>query len=103
MSFFICVERNVDPDLGWDRLWFGSLADEVFGTDPIGGIENGSFKAKGRPPRKAKLATRRCRAAVVSSHRELSSIEKKERERVCHPVDAPSFVVGRAANGLGVL
>jgi hypothetical protein len=77
VSFFICVERFVDPDLGWDSCWFGGLADEAFGVDAIGGIENGSFKAKGRPPRKAKLATRRCRAAVVSSHRELSSIKKK--------------------------
>ena len=41
MSFFICVERFVDPDLGWDRSWFGGLADEAFGVDAIGGIENG--------------------------------------------------------------
>jgi hypothetical protein len=24
-----------DPDLGWDRCWFGSPADEAFGVDAI--------------------------------------------------------------------
>ena len=41
MSIFIWVERFVDPDLGWNREWFGRLADEAFGVDAIGGIENG--------------------------------------------------------------
>jgi len=40
VSFFICVERFVDPDLGGDRSWFGDQADEAFGMDAIGGIEN---------------------------------------------------------------
>ena len=40
MSFFICLERFVDPDLCWDRCWFGGLADEAFGMDAIGGIKN---------------------------------------------------------------
>jgi len=41
VSIFICVERFVDPDLGWNREWSGRLADEAFGVDAIGGIENG--------------------------------------------------------------
>jgi hypothetical protein len=41
VSFFIYVERFVDPHLGWDRSWFWWLADEAFGTDAIGGGENG--------------------------------------------------------------
>jgi len=41
VSIFICVEWFVDPDLGWNREWFGRLADEAFGMDAIGGIENG--------------------------------------------------------------
>jgi hypothetical protein len=41
VSNFICVERSVDPDLGWNRCWFGRLVDEAFGMDAIGGIENG--------------------------------------------------------------
>src|ERR1022692_3017102 len=41
MSIFICVERFVDPDLGWNREWFRRLAHEAFGVDAIGGIENG--------------------------------------------------------------
>ena len=41
MSFFICVGWFVDPDLGRDHFWFGGLADEAFGMDVIGGIENG--------------------------------------------------------------
>src|SRR5208283_1062699 len=31
----------VDPDLRWNRCWFGGLVDEAFGMDAIGGIENG--------------------------------------------------------------
>ena len=41
MSIFICVERFVDPDLGWNQEWFRRLAHEAFGVDAIGGIENG--------------------------------------------------------------
>ena len=40
MSFFICVERFVDPDLVGTAAWFGGLAHEAFGVDAIGGIEN---------------------------------------------------------------
>jgi len=40
VSFFICLERFVDPDLCWDRCWFGGLADEAFGMDAIGDIKN---------------------------------------------------------------
>jgi hypothetical protein len=40
LSIFICVERFVDPDLGWDRKWFRRLAHEPFGVDAKGGIEN---------------------------------------------------------------
>jgi hypothetical protein len=40
-EFFICVEWFVDPDLGWNRGWFWCLADEAFGMEAIGGIENG--------------------------------------------------------------
>ena len=32
MSIFICVERFVDPDLGWNREWFRRLADEADGS-----------------------------------------------------------------------
>jgi hypothetical protein len=41
VSFFICVERFVDPDLGRNRCWFRCLVDEAFGMDAIGGIEHG--------------------------------------------------------------
>jgi hypothetical protein len=41
VSIFICVEGFVDPDLGGDQGRFGRLADEAFGVDAIGGIENG--------------------------------------------------------------
>ena len=28
MSIFICVERFVDQDLGWNQEWFGRFAHE---------------------------------------------------------------------------
>ena len=40
MSFFICVERFVDPDLSCDPCWFRRLAHEAFRVDAIGVIEN---------------------------------------------------------------
>ena len=40
MSIFICVERFVDPDLGWNREWFRRLTHEAFRVDAIGVIEN---------------------------------------------------------------
>jgi hypothetical protein len=41
VSFFLCVERFVDPDFGWDRCWFRGLTHEAFGMSSISGIENG--------------------------------------------------------------
>jgi hypothetical protein len=40
VSILICGEGFVDPHLGGNRCWFGSLVDEAFGMDAIGGIEN---------------------------------------------------------------